>query len=750
MPFLERQTTRITGTDHDHDGQRSSGIGKHSTGEVPHAKKPRSRPPTSLRDHLPFVARSLPPSSGPYSIGSMEIEVPVEDPHVISHISRNGKHLLQLETVLFTLYYPATFGSGAGRAPSGSKKWSRETWVPRPRIETAKGYAKFAGLPNWAGVGFAGATTMLTKLRAYRNSPPARHWPPEGNLKKRGYKLKNQQGPPPEGIDREPIFPLLMFSHGLGGSRSAYSSLCCEFASYGFVVCAVEHRDGSGPRTFVNHVKRTRAKKDRHGGARADQADCDGDPTCETGKETCYALDHTDEEIRQGYHKVDYIFPKDNPTDTSPNNERGVDRELRNAQIELRLCELEEAYRVLKIICAGDGEKIAQQNLRGEGYVGGSSQGLVGVNWAQWKNRFHVDKITMAGHSFGAATVVEVLRHTDRFVNVQAGIIYDIWGAPIKPPAEDPKHRIHLPLLGINSEAFMYWQSNFNAVQSLMREASEHGSPAYLLTVRGSVHISQSDFSVVYKHITSFLLKATVHPYRAIDLNISASLEFLSLVTPSTSSGKAIIDRCMTNESILRTELIEELPDEHRPDDAYIAAKLRVDHEFKKRVAAGLQRKLKRNFQGGMGTGYTTSDEVWSHFKPTEEQLEKWINEEGRGEARIDEQTAMKGDGPNVASDDSNLGGDNNRDGEATSLSDADEERRRTDVERHTDSQNDENVPRDLREVSPTAVEGKDRDTGAGSPIYASAAAPVDASNDAPQDTWLGMLPALRDGPEQD
>ena len=51
--------------------------------------------------------------------------------------------------------------------------------------------------------------------------------------------------------------------------------------------------------------------------------------------------------------------------DTAPNNEHGVDGELRSAQIEMRLCELEEAYRVLKIICAGDGEKIAQQNLRG-------------------------------------------------------------------------------------------------------------------------------------------------------------------------------------------------------------------------------------------------------------------------------------------------------------------------------------------------------------------------------------------------
>ncbi|KAH7079979.1 platelet-activating factor acetylhydrolase, isoform II-domain-containing protein [Paraphoma chrysanthemicola] len=749
MPFLERQTTRITGTDHGHDGRRHSGIGKHSTGDVPHAKKPRSRPPTSIRDHLPFVARSLPPSSGPYSVGSMEIEVPVENPHTISHITRNGRHLLQLETVLFTLYYPAAFGSGAGKAPGGRKHWSRETWVPRPRVETAKGYAKFAGLPDWAGVGFAGATTMLTKLRAYRNSPPASHWPPEGNSKNRGYKVKNQQGAPPEGVQGEPVFPLLMFSHGLGGSRSAYSSLCCEFASYGFVVCAVEHRDGSGARTFVNHNQRKKAKNDWHGGARAGAADCDGEPVCEQEKEKWEALDHTDEELKQGYHKIDYIFPKDNPKDTSPNNERGVDRELRNAQIELRLCELEEAYRVLKVICAGDGEEIARQNLRGEGYVGGSSRGLEGVNWLLWQNRFHVDKMTMAGHSFGAATVVEVLRHTDRFQNVQAGIIYDIWGAPIKPPAEDPKHRIHLPLLGINSEAFMYWQSNFDAVQSLMKEASEHGSPAYLLTVRGSVHISQSDFSVLYRHITSFFLKATVHPYRAIDLNISASLEFLRLVTPSTSSGKAIIDRCMTNESILQTELLEELPDEHRPDDEWIAARLRVDHEFKKRVAAGLQRKLKRNFQGGMGTGYTTSDEVWSHFKPTEQQLENWIQQEGRGEARIDEHAAMRGDESDTASGDSSSKS-NNKDGETTSLSDADQEPRCDDSKVCTASRGDGDVPREHQEASSTALDTEDQDgVVRHGPIYASAVTAGDASNDAPRNTWLGMIPSLGEGPHQ-
>ncbi|KAH7394455.1 platelet-activating factor acetylhydrolase, isoform II-domain-containing protein [Pyrenochaeta sp. MPI-SDFR-AT-0127] len=643
MPFLERQTSRITGTDP--DDRRNRTLGPSSSGKIPNAKKPRTRPPTSLRDLLPYPTATLPPASGPYSIGSMEIEVPVENPRIISNITRQGKHLLQLETVLFTLYYPASIGSGTGKAPGGEKKWSRETWLPRPRVETAKGYAQFAGLPDWAGIGLSGATTMLTKLRAFRNSPPATHWPPEGAAKKCGYKVKNQQGRPPEGMPGEPKFPLLVFSHGLGGTRTAYSSLCTEFASYGFVVCAVEHRDGSGPRSFINHEKRNNTKKDHYGGSKADTVNCSEGPECENEFKKWEHLDHTDEEIRKGYHHVDYIFPKNNPKDTSPNNELGVDGELRSAQIEMRLCELEEAYRVLKIICAGDGDQIARQNLRGHGYIGGSSRGLEGVDWTLWKHRFHIEKMTMAGHSFGAATVVEVLRHTDRFLNVQAGIIYDIWGAPIKPPAEDPKHRIHLPLLGISSEAFMYWEKNWNAVVSLMHEASEHGAPAYLLTVRGSVHISQSDFSVLYRHLTSFFMKATVHPQRAIDLNISTSLEFLRLVTPSTGGGKSIIDRCMTDESILQTPLLDEIPDDHRPDDEWIAARLRVDHEFRRRMAAGLQRKFKRNFQGGMGTGYTTADEMWCHYKPTDEELTKWIEEEDRGEKRIDEDGAIQGRG---------------------------------------------------------------------------------------------------------
>jgi hypothetical protein len=40
-------------------------------------------------------------------------------------------------------------------------------------------------------------------------------------------------------------FPVVLFSHGLGGHRSLYSMLCAELASQGYVVFAAEHADGT-------------------------------------------------------------------------------------------------------------------------------------------------------------------------------------------------------------------------------------------------------------------------------------------------------------------------------------------------------------------------------------------------------------------------------------------------------------------------------------------------------------------------
>lgn len=211
-------------------------------------------------------------------------------------------------------------------------------------------------------------------------------------------------------------------------------------------------------------------------------------------------------------------------------------------------------------------------------------------------------------------------------------------------------------------------------------------------------------------------------------------------MTPESGGGKAIINRCMTDESILQTELVEEIPTDHRPDDQWIAARLRVEHEFRKRVLASVQRKFRRNFQGGMGTGYTTSDEVWSHFKPTKEQLENWIHEEGRGEARIDEQSAMNGARGNTAHDSDNTS-DSSKD---SKLSNADGIQRRDNREGRSASRSDGKIAStSSRTLQDKRAEGDEH-------TDASTATEGKESYDAPSDTWLGMLPALKDGPQQD
>jgi platelet-activating factor acetylhydrolase len=93
--------------------------------DVPCSKQPNSRPPTGLREKL--TGSPLPYYSGPYSVGLMDIEVPAREPRALSDIKRDERHLLQLETVLFTIYYPSGFGSEQGKSPEGEKKWSRAT-----------------------------------------------------------------------------------------------------------------------------------------------------------------------------------------------------------------------------------------------------------------------------------------------------------------------------------------------------------------------------------------------------------------------------------------------------------------------------------------------------------------------------------------------------------------------------------------------------------------------------------------------
>ncbi|KYK58910.1 hypothetical protein DCS_00037 [Drechmeria coniospora] len=171
---------------------------------------------------VPLLASPLPPYTGPHAVGSVDVEVPLPTPRLISHTTfdATGKPAFELESVLFTFYYPVDAAVG----PSLPAR----PWMPKPISLTAEGYAKFAHaniflirqlftLALWLIVG---GITVPSRVDAPLLSSP------------------------------EPL-PVVVFSHGMASSRTDYTAYLGELASRGHVVAAVEHRDGSCPGTLV-------------------------------------------------------------------------------------------------------------------------------------------------------------------------------------------------------------------------------------------------------------------------------------------------------------------------------------------------------------------------------------------------------------------------------------------------------------------------------------------------------------------
>ncbi|KAI1090366.1 platelet-activating factor acetylhydrolase [Rostrohypoxylon terebratum] len=552
-------------------------------------QKPGRSPPRTFREHL---FHALPDYVGPYSVGVMEIEVPVREPRTFSRIKRNHMHALRMDTVLFSVFYPCDASSYAS---DKGKKPSKATWLPRPRALTSKGYAKFFSVPHLPVTAYIAATTMFTKLPAFRNAKLAGS---HADAPPRFSSSAHSQDTLTEEDGQKTKFPVILFSHGLGGSRTCYSAICGEMASNGFIVVAVEHRDGSGARSYVNI------------------------PPC--GK---LASDpKINDPNPKGYYKVDYIFPRDNAQDTSPHNARGVDTELRHAQIEMRMSEIEEAYYVLELLNNGRGSWVYENNLRKKGNAGSSSKGLEGVDWPDWEGRLQLENVTAMGHSFGGATTVEIIRQSDRFPYIGQGILLDTWGQATPKSGEMTHQSLRKPLLAVNSEAFMHWPENFKALNDIAKETKDGGASCWMMTIKGSTHLSQTDFAILYPMWMSIFMKTMVHPRRAVYLTANSSLEFLSRVLPPQS----ITRNSWVNEGILKTKIhiADKLPVEHRPNDKWTASRLRIPNELRLRATHWIWRRSRASTVATDVKGkpliglanYAPGSEVWMHISPTRQE----------------------------------------------------------------------------------------------------------------------------------
>ena len=306
----------------------------------------------------------------------------------------------------------------------------------------------------------------------------------------------------------------MVFSHGLGGSKNAYSHICGSVASYGMVVFAPEHRDGSAPISFVRSAD---------------------------GKSKA----------------VDY-----RPMPHTPSKEV---EEGRDGQLKIRLREMHHIYE--SILKLDRGENVS--NLAAEASHDdrkSSSQGDLSMF------AFNLDvhtpgKISWSGHSFGAATIYQFVKsvfyrptkstpasYKPLYTPSESSSIVqqvtpsspisllDMWCLPLKTDATEWLWKQPLPcyapggpggshIVAILSEAFFKWRGNLtqtkhalSANPSAGRPSSLQSSPPNIFYPVASAHLSQSDFGVLFQWLTKKFLKAD-EPVRTLLLNTRAILE---------------------------------------------------------------------------------------------------------------------------------------------------------------------------------------------------------------------------------
>lgn len=150
---------------------------------------------------------TLPQPTGPYSVGFTDYEW---IPSASKHTDKPPAH------VLARIYYPSLPVTHHEGGDALAPEWrTRSHWIPSPAYYPGYGY--YMRMPWYIA-------SPLFRLAA-GNTP-----------------IWAVEGAPVVPEERLANIPLVIFSHGLAGIRTTYSTICTEIASHGYIVAAIEHR----------------------------------------------------------------------------------------------------------------------------------------------------------------------------------------------------------------------------------------------------------------------------------------------------------------------------------------------------------------------------------------------------------------------------------------------------------------------------------------------------------------------------
>ncbi|KAI1414335.1 PAF acetylhydrolase [Hypoxylon sp. FL1857] len=453
--------------------------------------------------------------TGPYKVGTVDVEIPVSELESPAPAPSNAA---DIETIQFRIFYPAP--------PDAQGK--RITWLPAPQREHLSAYVQFLGI----GQMLASAASFLPRHLHYTSIPV----------------IKNAPVLEPNTPNKR--WPTAIFSHGLGGSRNAYSQIAGTLASHGVVVICPEHRDGSAVASFI----RIPSQQHRYF-------------------------------VRNTRRMVPYSRIQHDPSDEV--------YALRNDQLRIRLWEMGLVHEAVLGIDKG----VNLTNLN-----------KTTPSLAHFVGKLHVHEpgsIIFAGHSFGSATVVQFLKTVfyagrpelenmedqlyapsrDSSIYRQVTprnvtILLDMWCFPLLSPTTKPLHDLPLPiyaephpppssssssshsdpsnphnphpspptpggnaLLAIESSDFFNWKEHLHATARVLspdpsaprvQAAAFYEDIAsgvklrepHFFYVDRSAHLSQSDFGVLFPWLMYRIYKSE-EPERALRLNRRAILQVL-------------------------------------------------------------------------------------------------------------------------------------------------------------------------------------------------------------------------------
>jgi platelet-activating factor acetylhydrolase len=402
--------------------------------------------------------------SGPYPVGSIDIESPVSPRRVIDPAQFKGtkENAFELETVLFTLYYPSTHGKS---------RHEKHLWIPKPISVTAKGYAKFAHISNFlTNVIFTGAIRTLVggiTIPAKVDTPLAELAPPVASHPDTRQSQELEKAKTIE-IDGNPI---IIFSHGMASSRTDYTHYAGELASRGFIVAMLEHRDGS----------------------------CPGSVIMSHGKPDQTRLTFKISEVESAEGRALEID------------------DFKRIQLEYREAEIEEIVKVLRQINDGKGGEVFEQNPRKEGRE---------LN--DWAGRLNVEEMIIAGHSYGATGALQALKGGPTKKRPFIGAIILDPGKSSGRLNDDvrvPLVVIHSNSWSSKYSVF-YGRAHFDVVRNIVEENNKRGNPSWFVTSLGTSHPSVTDAPILEPTLLSWTTGSKIDVYEGLRQYIHVSEDF--------------------------------------------------------------------------------------------------------------------------------------------------------------------------------------------------------------------------------